>query len=137
MKRILILFLLFGQAHLPAMDKTRVVQIGYFNKIFGHIHRNASRYSQSLTTIACNHPVKVLAKVSGKKEELIFSDKWHFVKVGPYRGYINKDYVSSSKVDCFQDRFPRFFDQMEVDITESYYWGRLNDLYIQGKSKLR
>jgi len=121
-----------------AKAKKDMIRLSYFRPIFGHVHRNPSKYSSSLTTISCGHPVKVY-KLTPKKGRAVtlFNKIWHYVKVGPYEGYIDKKYLASSKPDCFQDRYPKFFDSLELDLTELYYWGRLYDQYVFGKSRVR
>ncbi|MCK5073467.1 MAG: SH3 domain-containing protein [Bacteriovoracaceae bacterium] len=108
--------------------KNKIVGIEYFKFMFGHIHLNPLRYSESLTAISCGHPVKIYNKQKGD---------WKFVKVGPYKGYIHKKALSAKKPLCFQDRYPKFFDLFELDPSEQYYWGRLFDQYVRGKSKLK
>ena len=115
-----------------------VVGVFYLKPMFAHVHQNASRYSSSLTTLACGHPVKVL-QVSRENLplEIVFNGAWNFVSVGPYEGYIRSEFLSPTSVDCFQDKFTKFFDLFELDLAELFYWGRLYDLYWQGKSKVR
>lgn len=121
-----------------AKTKKEMINLSYFRPIFGHVHRNPSKYSSSLTTISCGHPIKVY-KLTPKKGRsvTIFNKVWRYVKVGPYEGYIDKKYLVKSKPNCFQDRYPKFFDSLELDLTELYYWGRLYDQYVFGKSRVR
>lgn len=114
-------------------SKSKVVRIMYYGKSFGHIHKSPSKYSQSLSTLACNHPIKVL-RLNGQE---LWGGKFHFVKVGPYRGYIHKDYLSRKRVMCIQDKYPRFFDNLNLSISDMYYWGKLYDQYAIGTSKIR
>ena len=111
----------------------RTTAIKYYGKSFGHIHKSPSKYSQSLSTLACNHPVKVL-NLNG---QTLWGDAFHFVKVGPYRGYIHKDYLTNKRSQCVQDKYPRFFDELNLSISDMYYWGKLYDQYIIGKSQVR
>jgi hypothetical protein len=113
--------------------------IKYFNQMMGNVHQNASRYSQVLTTISCNHPVKVMKETSKDgKEFLLYGDNnWNFVTVGPYEGYILSEYLSDKKNECFEEEYSKFFDGLELDINDLYYWARLYDQYVQGKSKVR
>ena len=112
-------------------------EIYYLNQIFGIVHQNPSRYSAALTTISCGHPLKVRRLLDAKGKEVAANEDWFFVKVGAYEGHILKEYASKQKPDCFQDHFPKFFDSFELEVTDLYYWGRLNDQYVTGKSKVR
>lgn len=133
MKRIvaiLLFTLLFG---LSIQAKEQAVRVVYYKNLFGHIHKNASRYSQSLSTIGCGHPIKIL----GYKGKEIVTGTFNLVKVGPYKGYIDKKYLVSKKPSCFQDKYPRFFDNIGLSLTDMYYWGKLYDQYIYGRSTVQ
>ena len=120
------------------MTKT-MVGIKYYNQMMGNVHQNASRYSQVLTTISCNHPVKVMKETSkdGKEFSMYGDNNWHLVTVGPYEGYVFAEYLSDKKNVCFEEEYSKFFDGLELDINDLYYWARLYDQYVQGKSKVR
>lgn len=123
-KRCSLFFILFIA---PFSASSKVLKVVYFNKIFGHVHQNPSRYSQSLSTVSCGHPVKVLGKTK----------EWSIVKVGPYKGHIQDMNLSSRRPYCFQDRYPKFFNDFKLTVTEMYYWGRLYDLYSSSKTTVR
>lgn len=118
---------------ISTFSKETTSRVAYFSKLFGHIHKNPSRYSQSLSTIGCGHPIKVL---QGKGGEIVVNE-FHKVSVGPYTGYISKKYLRSKKVSCFQDRYPRFFDNLGLSLTDMYYWGKLYDQYVYGRSTVQ
>lgn len=120
------------------MTKT-LVGVKYFSQMMGNVHQNASRFSQVLTTISCNHPVKVMKETSkdGKEFLLYGENNWHLVNVGPYEGYIMSDYLSDKKNVCFEEEYAKFFDGLNLDINDLYYWARLYDQYVQAKSKVR
>ena len=118
---------------LSAKAKSDVSRVVYFNQLFGHIHKNPSRYSQSLSTIECGHPVKVMKE---KGSEFI-SGNYIKVKVGPYLGYIDQVYLSSKKEKCISDKYPKFFNALDLSLADMFYWGKLNDQYVQGESKVQ
>lgn len=115
----------------------KIIGVGYFNKLYGHVHKNPFRYSIGLTTISCGHPVKIYKVRNNIKEEYqdIFSNDWRFVKVGPYFGYLHIDNISTKMASCFQDKYPRFFEAMNLDISQMFYWGKLQDQYITDKTR--
>lgn len=119
------------------MKKT-LISVKYFNQIMGNVHQNASRFSQVLTTISCNHPVKIMKETSkdGKEFILYGDNNWNSVTVGPYEGFIMSAYLSDKKNECFEEEYPKFFDGLELDLNDLYYWARLYDQYTQGKSKV-
>ena len=83
-----------------------------------------------LPTVACGHPIKVYQTKTSRPG-------WKLVKTVGVEGYIQSNYLRPRQVKCFQDRYPKFFDSLELSITDMYYLGRLSDLYIRGKSKVR
>lgn len=101
--------------------------VKYLNSTWGHVHQNSSRYSTSLTTVSCGHPIKIFQ----------VGDDWHKVQAGPYTGFIASNQLVDKKPTCLQDKYPRFFDDLKLEITEMYYWGKLYDHYIDGKSRLK
>ncbi|MBC96872.1 MAG: hypothetical protein CME63_03925 [Halobacteriovoraceae bacterium] len=113
--------------------KEEISRVVYFNHLFGHVHKNPSRYSQSLSTIECGHPVKIVKE----KGNEILSGNYFKVKVGPYLGYIDRIYLSNKKEKCISDKYPKFFNSLNLSISEMYYWGKLNDQYVQGESKVQ
>lgn len=137
LKNILLITTFIALKPIWAQEKRVVVKVMYFNEMMGNVHQNTSRYSQTLTTISCNHPVKVQKIVGAdKKEQISFGNgEWLAVNVGPYEGYLLSGLLSDKKQECFQDRFPKFFDEMQLSLTDLYYLGRLNDQYMTGKSK--
>ena len=131
MKKVLLF--LFTMTLVPVLGKTEVSRVVYFNNLFGHVHKNPSRYSQSLSTIECGHPVKVIKE----KGHEVANGNYLKVQVGPYLGYIDTVYLSSKKEKCFSDRYPKFFNSLELSISDMFYWGKLNDQYVQGKSRVQ
>lgn len=136
--KVIFLSLFFLSSSYANDVQTKVIKISYLKNIFGHIHQNASRFSTSLTTLACGHPIKVyeVTQRSGKKES-IFGPGFHYVSAGNYFGYIQSDSLVDKRPTCFQDRYPKFFDAFNLSITELYYWGRLYDHFSQAKSTVR
>ena len=122
-----------------ALMKKSLVGIRYFSQMMGNVHQNPSRYSQVLTTISCNHPVKVMKETSkdGKEFLLYGDDKWSLVSVGPYEGYVMAEFLLEKKAECFDEEYSKFYDGLNLDINDLYFWARLNDQYVQGKSKVR
>ena len=127
---ILLLFNLLSFAETTSTDE-KVVGVFYMTPLFGHIHQSSVRTSASLTTVQCAHPVKVIesSKVSISKE-------WAYVEVADYRGFVLKQYLSEKRPDCIQGKYPKFFDALNMDLSELYYWGRLYDHYIQGETRV-
>lgn len=118
--------------------KRTVVGVRYFGRIMGNVHQNPSKYSQALTTITCNHPVKIMKETSSDGKDIILygEDNWNLVSVGPYEGHILTSYLTDKKTDCPDEEYSKFFEGLNLDINDMYYWARLYDQYIEGKSKV-
>jgi hypothetical protein len=110
----------------------KVVGIFYFRPLFGHVHQSMSRTSPSLTTIQCSHPVKVI-----ESSKVSVAPDWAYVEVADYRGFILKQFLETKRTECFQGKYPKFFDALNLDLAELYYWGRLNDHYVQGETRVK
>jgi len=135
-KFALLIFVLSSSYASLAASGDKVLGVYYFNNLFGHIHQNPSKYSTTLTTLSCGHPVRLIGKkLSKKSTKIVFNKKWNLIKVGPYKGYVQQHFLSKKRVNCFQDRYPKFFDALKLEITDMYYWGRLKDQYVNGKSQ--
>ena len=137
MKKFKILYLISIVTFSLSLTAKSNFQIKYYNNFFGNVHQNPSRFSTTLTTISCGHPIKIYRTKETIGEEFKSSMSWSKVKVGPYTGYIKDDFLDIGRPYCFQDVFPKFFDLFEMDLTELYYWGKLYDQYIIGKSRIR
>lgn len=128
--------LLFFLSVLSFADTTstdeKVVGVFYLKPILGHVHQSAKRTAPSLTTIQCSHPVRVL-----ESSKVHVSSEWAYVEVAEYRGFILKEYLAEKRPDCLQARYPKFFDNLNLDLSELYYWGRLYDQYVQGETRVQ
>lgn len=125
-------FLLFSSLVMADTKSTdeKIVGTFYFSPILGHVHQSPSRTSASLTTIQCAHPIKVM-----ESSKVTVSPEWAYVQVADHRGFILKQFLSGKRPECFQGKYPRFFDALNLDLSELYYWGRLYDHYVQGESR--
>ena len=103
----------------------------YYVNSFGHVHQMAQINSASVTTVACGHPLKVNESLNS------YGQEWLIVSVGPQKGYVLKEFTSERKSECFQEKYPKFFNSMNLDLSELYYWGRLYDQFIRGRSRVQ
>lgn len=106
--------------------QAKVVGVMYFNEFMGHLHKSSSKTSNSLTTIQCSQPVKVLEE-DGKFN----SGQWFYVSVGDDKGYIHSQFLQTSRPECFQEKYPRFYQKLELDLSDMYYFGRLEDHFLK------
>ncbi len=102
----------------------------YFNEFLGHVHKNPSSDSTSLTIVQCQHSVKIL-----KKENV--PEGWFFVQVGEDKGYVSSKFLSQKRPPCFQEKYPQFYNSLNLDLSEMYFWGKLSDHYLQGRTQAK
>lgn len=74
---------------------------------------------------------------SGGQKQSLFHNRWKYISAGPYEGYIMKDFISSEAPECFQDKYPRFFENLELSITDMHFWGRLYDHFLIEETEIR
>lgn len=127
--RFFIFLIVFSSS---AFSAEKVIGTLYFNEFMGHVHKNPSKSSSSMTTLQCAHPVKVL-----EDKEVRSPEGWMYVRVGDDRGFISSQFLSNKRPQCFQEKYPKFFINLNLDLTDMYYWGRLYDQYGQGESKIK
>lgn len=128
MEGLLIKFLFLFLIPIVSFADAKIIMVKYMNTPWGHVHQNSSRYSASLTTVSCGHPLKVVE---------LNNKGWTKVIAGPYTGFVQDINLGSKKPECLQDKYPRFFDDLKLEITQMYYWGKLYDQYVEGKSRLK
>ena len=102
----------------------------YFNKFLGHVHKTMSDEAPSMTTIQCAHSLEVI-------EYKNLLSGWVYVKAGEDKGFIREEFLSDKRPDCFQERYPKFYSNSNLDITQMYYWGRLYDRFQSGSSQIK
>ncbi len=138
MKKALFLLFLFSLSSHAEDNKLKLLKISYLKNMFGHIHQNASASSTSLTTLSCGHPIKIYEVTDRRgKKFSIFGGRFVYASAGNYYGYIQTDFLVDKKPKCFQAKYPKFFDALNLEITDLFYWGKLYDQYSYGKSTVR
>ncbi len=113
-----------------AMAQDKPVGVFYFIPLLGHVHQSPARTSPSLTTIQCGHPLKVI-----EDSKVVIGEDWAYVAVADWKGFVWKKHLKASRPDCFQARYPKFFDALSLDLSELYYWGRLHDHWEEGVAR--
>lgn len=124
-RKVLILFFLF-----IGTSNANVIGRLYFTEFLGHVHQHPLKSSNSVTIVQCSHYVKVLKKAG-------LDADWVYAQVGEDKGYIQRKNLSDKKPTCFQEKYPKFYQSLNLSLTEMYYWGRLYDQYSEGKSELK
>lgn len=100
----------------------------FIKEDFISVGQNSFRGSTPLTLLSCGHRVKTVQNSAQKPG-------WIFIEVGPYRGFVKRHFLKGKKPICFQDKFPKFFQEFEIGLTDMLYWAQLNDQYFEGKTK--
>lgn len=97
----------------------------FLKEVYGQLHQNASKFSRILTTFECGQPFKVLKDANRD---------FYQVSYATYKGFIAKNLVSTKKPRaCWQDKYRKFFENLDLGVSDMHYWGLLQDMYIEGK----
>lgn len=126
MTKVLCLILLFSFSSFTQ----EVVSRMYFSEFMGHVHKAPDNDSSSLTAIQCGFKVKVL-----KVKNVI--DNWSYVLVGGDKGFIKNSRLSSVRPNCFQGKYQEFYNSLNLDLTDLYFLGKLNEQAVTRESKSR
>lgn len=141
MKKIFLFTLFFMPLSLFAQET--VVATSYYKDIFGLVHEHQDIDSASITGIMCGTKLQI---VSRKNETL--DPLWVRVKIGDDVGFVRKESLSTSMPKtyrddyslgdefCFQGLYPKFFSNLNLSVSEQYYFGRLYDQYVSSESKV-
>ncbi len=117
-------FLLLMAAPVSAKKLKKAKPVRYLNKIYGQVHQNSSRFSRVISTFECGQPFKV---------QHFGDDEFSKVTYASYEGYILTSHLSKRRPkDCWQDQYRKYFDFLNLGISEMHHWGRLQDLFIEG-----
>lgn len=123
-------FLVLGLIFSFSSFSQEVVSRMYFSEFMGHVHKAPDNDSSSLTAVQCGFKVKVL-KVKRKTPE------WSYVSVGEDKGFIKNSRLSSTRPNCFQGKYQEFYNSLNLDLTDLYYLGKLNEQAVTRESKSR
>ena len=101
----------------------------YFTEFMGHLHKEPVDSSASLTALQCAHSVSLV-----EKKGVHIPSGWKLAKIGEDTGFIRTRFLSDKRPDCFQEKYPKFYNKLNFDLADLYYWGRLPDHFLQGES---
>lgn len=118
-----------------AVSKKVLIGTFYINKIFANLHQHPSPYSPSVQIVACGDPVKVY-----ESNDSLLPPEWTSASTSIYgeaNGFLSKNIFSKEKESCLQNKYPKFFNLLNLELTEMYHWGKLYDQYITVKTRVR
>lgn len=104
----------------------------YYQGFMGHLHEEASDSSASMTALQCAHAVNLV-----EKDGVSVPAGWRYAKVGEDYGFIRSRFLGEKRPDCFQEKYPKYYNNLNLDLSDFYYWGRLSDHWIEGESLAR
>lgn len=135
MRNLLVAFSMFAMVKVtvlaPSMGFAADKNAGrlYFQGFMGHLHKSASDSSASMTAIQCAQSVELV-----EKEGVSVPDGWKYGRVGEDYGYVRSKFLGEKRPECFQQKYPKFYNALNLDLADFYYWGRLSDHFIEGES---
>lgn len=113
-----------------SMSQTVVARM-YFKDFMGHVHKTPSSDSSSLTAVQCAFKVKIL------KSKDSIDPMWSYVKVGEDIGFIETSRLTSNRPNCFQSKYQEYYNSLNLDLTDLYYLGKINEQFVTKESKSR
>lgn len=95
----------------------------FIKKPFAQIHQNPTRVSRILTTFECGQALKLKSQ----------SGDFALVSFANYEGHILIEHLQDDKPqDCYQDKYRKFFEYLNLGVSEMHYYGKLQDMLIEG-----
>ena len=76
----------------------------FIRKNFVILGQNPRPSSNPVSILSCGNKVKITPKKNGTLKN------WSFVTVGPFEGYLKTQFLVKKKPQCFEDRFPKFYN---------------------------
>ena len=98
----------------------------YVSSPFVHVHKNKSINSITLVSLTCGQKVEILEK----------ENEWINIKSGSFIGYVLERNLNLKYVDCLNKKYSKIYDKLDLNMSEIYKMGRLEDLFIYGESPL-
>jgi hypothetical protein len=101
---------------------------------FANLHQHPSPFSPTLQTLACGEGVKLYDIIGGAA----IPTDWGHIESDAAEGFIQKTILSPglNREVCFQNKYPKFFNILNLDPREIYYWGKLDQFLIE-KTKVK
>lgn len=88
----------------------------FIKESFVHLYDFKSLDSSYKKTFICGTPVKVLEKKGG----------WAKVRFRNSEGFVKSLALSSLAPQCFHEKYPVFYEALDIDNADLYYWGKLS-----------
>ena len=94
----------------------------YLNRTYAQLLNNPYSFSSTITTLPCATPLTVDPTLKSNAVD------WVGVQFAQERGYVYRKFVSIERPnDCYQEKYPVFLSALNLDVSELYYWGRLQN----------
>lgn len=129
-KYFILIFCIFVVGEIGAKNQPTVLTSSYIKNMYGILYKRPSINSAQLTVLSCGRTVKVMEDKQG-----ITGDKWHFVEAGIHKGFVPKRALVDKHPVCFARRYPKFLENMNLEMLDFHIWGRLYDKYTYGASR--
>lgn len=116
-------FLLFP--FFSSLDSWGSGQRGYIRETFVQLLVVPQKQTSALRTLKCNERVEILEQLPANPSKEIF----YKIKIDKDQGFVEQEYISKQKVECFTQKYPEFFQEMVkkglIEKKDLYLWGEL------------
>ena len=136
---LFLVFVIFSSTLSAQTEQTKpkkVLEQLYLTEIFAHLHDRPDIYSAAKTTLACGHVVNILQE-DPKKKSVPNNNLWAYLEASGRDGYMIKTFLSPQRPECFQESYAVFFELLNLEVSDLYYWGRLQELILRGRSRVK
>lgn len=90
-------------------------QVYFINESFSHLFEFKSENASYSQTLSCGTPVEVLEK----------NIAWTKVRFNKNVGFVGTKSLSLKNPECFHEKYPEFYEALNIDSADLYYWGKL------------
>ena len=97
------------------LSSSAFAQTYFVKEAFTHLFEFKSEKASYSQTLSCGTPVKVI-------EENI---AWSMVSFNNNVGYVGSSALSKVNPECFHEKYPVFYESLNIDSADLYYWGKL------------
>lgn len=83
---------------------------------FIHMFKFKSDQATYDYTLSCGTPVTVVTK----------ENDWSEISFKGQKGFVPTTSLVMTAPECFQEKYPLFYDALKVDNADLFYWGKLD-----------
>jgi hypothetical protein len=104
--------------------------VTWFTKTYGQMQPWPAPLGEGLMTLSCGQSLETYSADQIPMNHVL-------VGANGQKGLLRQEDTSEKRPSCPQGKYPRFMNGLELTLMDLYYWGRLNDIVVRGRSKAK